>query len=130
MQTLLETIIAYVNYYFHSCKDVVYYNKKSPCDNLIKSCLVYKYLYAKYFSKDIDMNIILYRLIDTNNNFNSNQSAIMANHLIFSNAFRAFWKQYRMERGCVYVVDSPFQEYETLGLLTGLVYWALHRGVV
>ena len=54
----------------------------------------------------------------------------MTNHLIFSNVFRAFSKQYRMGRGCVYISDTPFQECEVLGYLTGIIYWALHRGVV
>ena len=75
------------------------------------------------------MDQIIYRLNKTRNSFKTN-SIILVNHLIFSTASRAFWKQYRIGRGCVYVADIPFQECEVLGYLTGIVYWALHRGVV
>ena len=75
------------------------------------------------------MDQIIYKLTEARNSCKSNTTTL-SNHLIFSLAFRAFWKQYRMGRGCVYVADSPFQECEVLGYLTGIVYRALHRGVV
>ena len=120
---MITTIITYVNYYFP------HYQTRFYCDNFIKSCLVYKYLHDKYFASNINFDQIIYRLTEVRNSCRSN-SAIMSNHLIFSNAFRAFWKNYRTGRGCVHVVDTPFQECEVLGLLTGIVYWSLHRGVV
>ena len=70
-----------------------------------------------------------YKLTEARNNCKSN-SAILSNHLIISLAFRAFWKQYRIGRGCVYVADTSFKEFEVLGYLTGIVYWCFHRGVV
>ena len=120
---MIKTIVAYVNYYFPTYKTQFY------CDNFIKSCVVYKYLYAKYFSQNLDMNQITYRLTEARNSCKSN-SATLSNHLIFSVAFRSFWKQYRIGRGCVYVADTPFQECKVLGYLTGIVYWCFHRGVV
>ena len=108
---MITTIISYVNYYF------THYKTKFYCDNFIKSCLVYKYLYEKYFSRNLDMDHIIYRLTEARNSCISN-SAILSNHLIFSTAFRAFWKQCRIGRGCVYVANTCLQEYETFGFLT------------
>ena len=53
---IIQTIIHYVIYYFPD-----YYDEN---DNVcfILSCLVYRYLYRKYFGKSLDMNIIKYRL--------------------------------------------------------------------
>ena len=77
----------------------------------------------------MDFDQIIYRLTEVRNSFKTN-SAILSNDLILSITFRAFWKQYRMGRGCVYVADTPFQESEVLRYLTGIVYWCFHRGVV
>ena len=120
---MIRSIIAYVNFYFPSNKTQFY-----P-DNVIKACLVYQFLYAKYFTQKLDINQIIYRLSDARHSLRSN-SPTLANHLIFSLAFRAFWKQYRIGRGCFYVADTPFKEFEVLGYLTGIVYWCFHRGVV
>ena len=115
-----------MNYYFPSFKKR--YKTSSYDDNFIKSCLVYMYLYEKYISKNLDFDQIIYRLTEAQNNCKSN-SVILSNHLIFSLAFRSFWKQYRMGRGCFYVAFTPFQEYEVLGYLTGIVYWCFHGGI-
>ena len=120
---MITTIITYVNYYFP------HYQTRFYCDNFIKSFLVYKYLHDKYFTTNIDFDQIIYRLTESRNSCRSH-SVVMTNHLIFSNVFRAFSKQYRMGRGCVYISDTLFQECEVLGYLTGIIYWALHRGVV
>ena len=120
---MIKTIVAYVNFYFPTYKTQFY------CDNFIRSCLVYQFLYAKYFTQKLDINQIIYRLSDARHSCRSN-SPTLANHLIFSLAFRSFWKQYRMGRGCVYVANTPFKEFEVLGYLTGIVYWCFHRGVV
>ena len=120
---MITTIISYVNYYFP------HYKTKFYDYNFIKSCLVYKYLHDKYFSSNMDFDQIIYRLTEVRNSFKTN-SVILSNHLMFSIAFCAFWKQYHMGRGCIYVADTPFQECEVLGYLTGIVYWCFHRGVV
>ena len=120
---MLKSIVAYVNFYFPTYKTQFY-----P-DNFIKACFVYQFLYAKYFTQKLDINQIIYRLTDARHSVRSN-SPTLANHLIFSLAFRAFWKQYRIGRGCFYVADTPFKEFEVLGYLTGIVYWCFHRGVV
>ena len=120
---MIKTIVEYVNFYFPSYKSQYY-----P-DNFIKSCLIYQFLYAKYFTQNLDLNQIIYRLSDSRNSCRSN-SSILANHLIFNLSFREFWKQYSLGRGCVYVINSPFKESEVLGYLTGISYWCFHRGVV
>ena len=120
---MIKSIVAYLNYYFPSNKTQFY-----P-DNFVKACLVYQFLCAKYFTQKLDINQIIYRLSDARHSCRSN-SPILANHLIFSLAFRAFWKQYRIGRGCVYASNTPFKECEVLGYLTGIIYWCFHRGVI
>ena len=120
---MIKTIVAYVNYYFPSHKPQFYH------DNFIKACLVYQFLYDKYFKQKLNINHIIYCLSDWRHNCRSN-SPTLANHLIFSLAFREFWKKYRVGRECVYVANTPFKESEVLGYLTGIVYWCFHRGVV
>ena len=120
---MINTIVAYVNYYFSS-------NKTQYCpDNFIKACLVYQFLYSKYFTQKLDIDQIIYRLTDARHSLRSN-SPTLANHLIFNLAFKAFWKHYRIGRGCVYTFNTPFKESEVLGYLTLIVYWIFHRGVV
>ena len=55
---MIKTIVAYVNFDFPSNKTQFY-----P-DNFIKACLVYQFLYAKYFTQKLDRNQIIYRLSD------------------------------------------------------------------
>ena len=120
---MINTIVAYVNFHFPKNKTQFY------CDNFIKACLVYQYLYAKYFTQNININQIIYQLSDARHSCKS-KSTVIANHLIFILAFRSFWKRYRLGRGCVYAINTPFRKYQLLGLLTGVVYWCFHRGVV
>ena len=53
---MISTIVEYVNYYFPSNKTQFY------CDNFIKACLVYQFLYAKYFTQKMDISQIIYKL--------------------------------------------------------------------
>ena len=120
---MISTIVDYVNFFFPTYKTQFY------CDNFIKACLVYQFLYAKYFTQKLDINQIIYNLSDARHSLRSN-SPTLTNHLIFNLAFKAFWRDYRIGRGCVYALNSPFKECEVLGYLTGIVYWIFHRGVV
>ena len=120
---MIKSIVTYVNFYFPTYKTEFY-----P-DNFIKACLVYQFLYAKYFTQKLDIDQIIYILTEARHYLNSD-SNIITNHLIFSLAFKAFWKQYRIGRGCVYTFNTPFKECEVLGYLTGIIYWFFHRGVV
>ena len=119
---MIKSIVSYVNFYFPSHKTKFYH------DNFIKACLVYQYLYIKYFTQKLDINQIIYRLSDYRHSCRSN-SSILSNHLIFNLTFREFWKKYRIGRGSVYAINSPFKQFEVLGYLTGIIYWCFHRGV-
>ena len=114
---MIKSIVEYVNFYFPTYKTQFY------SDNFIKACLVYQFLYAKYFAQKLDIDQIMYRLTEANSN-------IIKNHLIFNLAFKAFWKHYQIGRGCVYAINTPFKECEVLSYLTGIIYWFFHRGVV
>ena len=119
---MIESIVAFVNFYFPSHKTKFY------DDNFIKACLVYQYLYIKYFTQRLNLDQIIYKLSDWRHNCRSN-SSILSNHLIFNLAFREFWKHYHLGRGCVYTFNSPLKS-EVLGYLTGIIYWCFHRGVI
>ena len=120
---MIKSIVAYVNFYFPTYKTQFY-----P-DNFMKACLVYQFLYSKYFTQKLDINQIIYRLTEARHYLNSD-SNIITNHLIFSLAFKAFWKHYRIGRGCVYTINTQFKECEVLGYLTGIIYWCFHKGVI
>ena len=121
---MIKSTVAYVNFYFSTYKTQFY------SDNFKKaSYLVYQFLYAKYFTQKLDIDQIIYRLTEARHYLNSD-SNIIKNHLIFTLAFKAFWKHYRIGRGCVHTINTPFKESEVLGYLTGIVYWFFHRGVV
>ena len=120
---MIKSMVAYVNLYFPTYKNQFY------SDNFIKACLVYQFLYIKYFTQKLDIEQIIYRLTEARHYLNSD-SNIIKNHLIFNLAFKAFWKQYHIGRGCVYAINTPFKECELLGYLTGIFYWFFHRGVV
>ena len=120
---MINRIVSFVNFYFPTYKTEFY-----P-DNFIKACLVYQFLYVKYFTQKLDLDQIIYRLSDYKHSCRSN-SPILTNHLIFSLAFREFWKQYGLGRGCVYVANTLFKKSEVIGYLTGIVYWCFHRGVI
>ena len=119
---MIKSIVTYVNFYFPMYKTQFY-----P-DNFIKACLVYQFLYEKYFTQKLDIDQIIYRLTEARNYLRSD-SNIITDHLIFNLAFKAFWKQYRIGRGCVYTFNSPFKECEVLSFLTGIIYWCFHKGV-
>ena len=50
---MIKSIVAYVNYHFPSNKTQFYPN------NFIKACLVYQFLYAKYFTQKLDIDQII-----------------------------------------------------------------------
>ena len=45
---MIKSVVAYVNFYFPTYKTQFY-----P-DNFIKACLVYQFLYAKYYTQKLD----------------------------------------------------------------------------
>ena len=119
---MLKEIVAYVNFRFPAAKTQFY------CDNFIKACLVYEFLYAKYFNQTMQLDKIIYKLSSDRNSIRP-KSEILTNHLIFNLAFRAFCNHYKIGRGSVYVFDSRIKENEVIGYLTGILYWIIHSGV-
>ena len=81
---MIKSIVADVNFYFPTYKTQFY------SENFIKACLVYQFLYAKYFTQKLDIEQIIYRLTEAKHYLNSN-SNIIKNHLIFNLALKAFW---------------------------------------
>ena len=116
---MLNTIVHYVNFYHPTLKNLNY------SENLIKTALIYRFLYETTFKKYITMDTIIYNLENISNRTNSR---VLNNHLIFYNAFKSFYKHYKLGRGCVYVFDSPIKS-ELLGYLTGIFYWIFHKGL-
>ena len=47
---MIKSIVAYVNFYFPTYKTQFY------SDKFIKACLVYQFLYAKYFTQKLDID--------------------------------------------------------------------------
>lgn len=89
---MIQQIIAYVNFYYPN-----YANDGDEC--FIKSCLIYRYLYEKYFRSNIDFNSIMYQLDNIKIKIKT-KSKILKNHLIFSYAFIKFYNSYRKGPGC------------------------------
>ena len=56
-------------------------------------------------------------------------SSILKNHLIFSYAFSEFCDKYETGRGRVYVANTRLKRSSIFGLITGIIYWFLHKGV-
>lgn len=92
--------------------------------NVLLSCLIYRYLYEKYFRKNIDLQLIKYQL---DNIKIKTRSKILKNHLIFSYAFIRFYKRYRKGPGCTHLFS--FKSSNVIGFLTGTTYWFFKKGV-
>ena len=116
---MIQTIVHYVKFFYPKLKHLPY------SENLIKTALIYRFLYESTIKKHISLETIIYKL--EYNTFKSN-NRILNNHLMFYAAFKSFYKNYKCGRGCVYVFDSPIKS-EVLGYLTGICYWIFHRGL-
>ena len=116
---MLNTIVHYVNFYYPTLKNI------NSSENIIKTALIYRFLYETTFKKYITIDTIIYNLENISHNTNSR---VLKNHLIFYNAFKSFYKHYKLGRGCVYVFDSPIKS-ELLGYITGIFYWIFHKGL-
>ena len=117
---MINTIVHYVNFYYPQYKHLPY------TENLIKTTLIYRFLYETTFKKFIDIEKIIYKL---ENRSIKSSNPILNNHLMFYRAFKSFRKHYKVGRGCVYAFDSPINS-EVLGYLTGICYWIFHKGII
>ena len=116
---MINTIVNYVNFYYPTLKNLSY------SENIIKTALIYRFLYESTFKKHITLETIIYKI--ENIPIKSN-SRVLNNHLIFYRAFKSFYNHYKIGRGCVYVFDSPINS-EVIGYLTGILYWIFHKGL-
>ena len=117
---MIKTIVNYVNFYYPTIKNIKH------TEDIIKTALVYRFLYEHYVKDYISLETIIYHLdiLPINSN-----SSIIKNHLIFHKAFKSFYKRYKAGRECVYLFDSPIKS-EVLGYLTGILYWIFHKGII
>ena len=116
---MINTIVHYVNFYYPTLKNLPY------SENVIKTSLIYRFLYETTFKKYIPLETIIYKL---ENRSIKSGSRVLNNHLMFYGAFKSFYKLYKLGRGCVYAFDSPIKS-EVLGYLTGIIYWIFHKGM-
>ena len=116
---MINTIVNYVNFYYPTIKNISY------SEDIIKTALMYRFLYESTFKKYITLETIIYKL---NNLPIKSNSRVLNNHLIFYRAFKSFYNNYKLGRGCVYVFDSPIKS-EVLGYVTGILYWIFHKGL-
>ena len=104
---MINTIVHYVNFYYPTLKNLTY------SENVIKTALIYRFLYETTFKKHISLETIIYKL---------ENKSIKSNNRVLNN-------HYKVGRGCVYVFDSPIKS-EVLGYLTGICYWIFHKGLI
>ena len=116
---MFNTIVHYVNFYYPLYKHLPY------SENLIKTSLIFRYLYEVFLKKTMDIEPIIYKL---ENRSIKSRNPFLNNHLMFYRAFKSFHKHYKLGRGCVYAFDSPINS-EVLGYLTGIIYWIFHKGI-
>ena len=116
---MINTIVNYVNFYYPTLKNLRY------SEDIIKTALIYRFLYESTFKKYITLQTIIYKIdylpIKSN-------SRVLNNHLTFYRAFKSFYDHYKVGRGCVYVFDCSIRS-EVLGYLTGILYWIFHKGL-
>ena len=71
---MINTIVHYVNFYYPLHKHLPY------SENLIKTSLIYSYLYEVYFKKTMDIETIIYKL---ENRSIKSTNPVLNNHLMF-----------------------------------------------
>lgn len=117
---MIKSIVEYVQYYYRQLKKPHTYS-----EDIIKSALIFRYLYESYIKDTIPLETIVYYL---NTVPIKSESRVIRNHLIFHRAFKTFRKKYKVGRGCVYLFDCPIKS-EVLGFLSGIIYWILKDNI-
>ena len=118
---MIKSIIEYVKFYYKVMKNPPPYS-----EDIIKSALIFRYLYESYIKDTIPLETVIYYL---NTLPIKSDSIVIRNHLIFHRAFKTFYKKYKVGRGCVYLFDCPIKS-EVLGFLTGIIYWIFHKKII
>ena len=78
---MINTIVHYVNFYYPTLKNLPY------SENVIKTSLIYRFLYETTFKKYIPLETIIYKL--ENRSFKSS-NPVLNNHLMFYRLLNLF----------------------------------------
>ena len=138
---MISETIQYVNCFFEETKQ----QHKSVNDVILKSALVYQYLYLRNFKTDISIDDVL----ELNNNEIGligpgdgcltwllekmfNNSDIIHSHSILHNAFGRFYTHHSLDRGYTYVIPKNrtpgcVKRSPLCGQISGLIYCASKR---
>ena len=123
---MIKTIVEYVNFYYARLHPPKTPRLKEYSEDVVKTALVFRFLYEHYVKDTLDLETIIYKLdccpIRSN-------SRVIRNHLIFHRAFKSFRRLYKAGRGCVYLFDCSIKS-EVIGYLTGIIYWIFHKGII
>ena len=133
---MISETIKYVNYSFKRTKQ----EHNSVTDVILKSALVYQYLYLNNF----DIHISIDDVLELNNNqigligpgngcltyfleIIFNQSDILHSHSILHDAFGRFYNHHQLDRGYTYVIPKNrtpkcIKRSPLCGQISGLIY--------
>ena len=140
---MIEDIIKYVSYLFDKTKQ----QHNSVDDAILKSCLVYQFLYFKHFKRILPINNILYihndiGLIGPGNGcltrfFERTLGWIhvLHSHSILHDAFGRFYNRYSLDRGYTYIAPKNLtpkwmKRSPLCGQISGLIYCVSKRIIV
>ena len=141
---MIKEVIEYVNYFFKETKQ----QHNNVYDVILKSALVYQYLYHKNFGVFISVNDIL----ELNNNEIGligpgngcltqfletifSPLHIMHSHSILHDAFGRFYDHYSLDRGYTYVIPKNLtpkwiKRSPLCGQISGLIYCVSKRIII
>ena len=136
---MIKEVINYVQFYFEQTKEVYFETE----DVILKSCLVYQYLYIHHFKRYLSIKEILdlsdgdIGLIGPGNGYLTwffertiGNIQIIHSHSILHDAFGRFYNRYQLNRGYTYVFNRSFKWMKVsplCGQISGLIYCAFHR---
>ena len=140
---MIEDIIKYVKYFFDETKQQHIHIH----DTILKSCLVYQYLYLKHFKIKISINNILYLndgigLIGPGNGCSTRFFErtlgwidVLHSHSILHDAFGRFYNRYSLDRGYTYTIPKNLttkwmKRSPLRGQFTGLIYCICKRIII
>ena len=141
---MIQDIIKYVNHFFNETKQ----QHIQVNDVILKSALVYQYLYFKHFKSILPINNILYLhdyeigLIGPGNGcitrfleHTLGWVDILHSHSIMHDAFGRFYDRYSLDRGYLYVIPENitprFMKRSALcGQISGLIYCIYKRIII
>ena len=138
---MLKDVIKYVNYFMNETK------LRHPHINVVilKSALVYQYLYQKHFNENISIDNVLeinhneIGLLGPGNSYLTwflerllGWSDVLHVHSILHDDFGRFYCKYRLDRGYTYVLSEDItpnfiKKNPICGQITGIIYCCCSR---